>query len=81
MPTHEQTVKALTDARRVVAEIGKAETEEKANGLEAVAKGYVMALYDQLLIDQAQWNALLNEAVFARRAWVRPERGQGGAYQ
>lgn len=81
MPTHEQTVKALTDARRVVAEIGKAETEEKANGLEAVAKGYVMALYDQLLIDQAQWNALLNEVVLARRAWVRPERGQGGAYQ
>ncbi|MBC8984082.1 hypothetical protein IAI52_27935 [Pseudomonas lurida] len=81
MPTHEQTVKALTDARRVVAEIGQAETEEMANGLEAVAKGYVMALCDQLLIDHAQWNALLNDVAFARRAWVRPERGQGGAYQ
>lgn len=81
MPTDEQTVKALTDARRVVAEIGQAETEEMANSLEAVAKGYAMALWDQLLIDHAQWNALLDQIVYARRAWVRPERGQGGAYQ
>lgn len=81
MPTHEQTVKALTDARRVVADIGHADTEEQANGLESAAKGYATALCDQLLISHTEWNILLNEIVHARRAWVRPERGQGGAFQ
>jgi hypothetical protein len=81
MPTHEQTVKALADARRVVAEIGQAETEDEANIREATAKGYVMALGDQLLIGPTEWHALFGQIEGARRAWVRPERGQGGAYQ
>lgn len=81
MPTHEQTIKAQADAERVIGDISHAATEVEANELAAVARGYAMALCDQLLIGHTQWTALMEKVDRTRSAWTRPERGKGGDYQ
>jgi len=70
--TEQDTPTTLSRVQRQIDLIRNAETEEQARTARHIASGYLLALYFEKLIDNAEHKELDEAAARAKAQWVPP---------